>query len=209
MQQPAKSMTGRKKQLRKLGYFLGVLLIFFWASVYLWPEEYVGFARHWINESSLALPISIGISLLVFTLCCFLYYGNEDGWWGVIYLIFLLPAAIMLMLLFPMAGVVILFLFHGLYQTRPPTTMMPTSIPREVDELAAAMNIHWEEQPIWNLVNEARQGKVDQAVKSLRNTYHMTWDEADKAIRRWMDDELGFKLHLLKLHAQTLAKQNS
>jgi hypothetical protein len=110
----------------------------------------------------------------------------------------------MLMILLPMPGVVVFFLFYALYQTRPSTTMLPASIPSEVDQLATALNFQWEEQPIWNLVNEARQGKVDQAVKTLRNTYHMTWDQADRSIRRWMDDEIGLKLYLLKLYAQSL-----
>ena len=47
------------------------------------------------------------------------------------------------------------------------------------------------------------QGKTDEAVMTLRNTYHMNWEEADKYIRRWKEDELGLKLYLLKMHVQS------
>ena len=206
MPQPTNSINDRKKLLRKLSYLLGIYLILFWASVYCWPDEHSGSASHWIIESSLGLPLSIGFSLLVIALCCFLYYGNEDGWWGVIYLFFLLPSVIMLVSIFPnsLGMLLVIFFLPALYQSRPATTILLDSIPDEIDELGTALHIEWSEQPLWKLVAEAKQGKVDEAVKALRNNYHMTWDEADKAIHRWMDDELGLKLYLLKLHAQSL-----
>ncbi len=196
----------RKKRLRLLSLELVIVIVLFWVT-FPWYVDYPGTNYHWIEGRTTTFVLSVVGSLVIFALSYFLYRGHRWAWWGTLFLLVELPAFFALTIFFPfVGGLLCIILFNGLFECNVLESFIPNTLPQEIDALAAAMHIQWEEQPLWNLVSLAKQGKIDEAVKTLRQTQHMTWDQADQTIRRWMCDELALKVHLLKTHVQDSLK---
>ena len=138
--------TDRKKQLKGLGVFVGLLLILFWASTLWWQDGSSRYVRNLIGESTDFLVLSVIFSMVIVTLIYFLFRGHEWAWWGVATLFVLLPVFIMLVILIPVGGgLAVLCFFRVLYESSPRTTFVPTSLPGDVDDLATALHFQWEE----------------------------------------------------------------
>jgi hypothetical protein len=86
------------------------------------------------------------------------------------------------------------------FASAPANTFVPETMQQDLDEMAQSLGLRWEDQPLWQLVEQAKKGPLDDVVMIYRDRHHVTWDEAFRAIEPWRQNTLGLKVYLLKEH---------
>ncbi len=197
----------RAHLFRRLAWEIGLLLVVTWVSV-LWliPE----FANSW-NAAIFSTGINRWSLLFFSTFLLFigiaLYRGKSWAWWGACFGIFT-PMCIIVGLALPFIGgismILLMDIIEVLFQTCPRFDFFAPRLTTRLDEIAHSLGLAFEEQPLWKLVQHAKAGNVGKAIKQYRQEQHVTWDQAELAIKLCMMNELELKSQLIKEHVQSI-----
>lgn len=199
-----RSKPVRPRALKVLGVTLIVFTVTCWLSILLTDG---GTSSAW-KSTGYDMDV-IKVLLLMTAYYCVvsanLFLGKTWAWWGAL-LGLLLPIWFVAMsqypFLFHFSMIFWVYLFSALYHASPRTDFIEpeklNKLSAQIDDIALSLGLRWEQQTLWQSVQLATQGYVSDVVKQYREKHHVSWDEAELAIKQWIGNELELKMHLLK-----------
>jgi len=197
----------RAHQLRRLGWEIGFLLVITWVWV-LWPfSDHVNAWNETFFSTEASRLTLLFISAFLLFICIELHRGKSWAWWGAYFGIFIPMCFIVSLSMQFMMGISMILLMNiieVLFLTCPRFDFFAPRLTARLDEISHSLGLVWQEQLLWRLVQHAKAGHVGEAVKQYRQEKHVTWDQAEQAIKLCMMNELELKSQLIKEHVQSM-----